>query len=272
MGEYMESLKKKIGYISLKIKHAEKQATMFPSLLGFPGERSSEQEVKNLWTMEEGEIGEDVVMLTPIEERDKVIEKQKEEIANLLSNQRDTSPLQKSLVETQAENEALKKSVKTFERKLLFTRNVTEQKLLENISDPVFYRDDPHLVQVYTATLNEDEFDDKLEDLDDTKDELSNRSRRDKFLASVEKNLDSSVPHHSVQLERLDNLKNQVLERVKITHLNKSRPRSASIATKRRYSLSLLDDTERSTSRPRTASPPSAPPIPHLPSLPNGSP
>ena len=55
MGEYMESLKRKIGYTSPKIKHAEKQAMMFPSLLGLPGERSSEQEVKSLWSMEEGE-------------------------------------------------------------------------------------------------------------------------------------------------------------------------------------------------------------------------
>ena len=174
---------------------------------------------------------------------------------------RDTSPLQKSLVETKAENEALKKSVKTFERKLLFTRNVTEQKFLENVSDPVFYRDDPHLVQVYTATLNEDEFidelEDKADDLDVKKEELGNRSRRDKFLLSVEQNLDSSVPHHAAQLERLDHLKNQVLERVKITHLDKSRPRTGRNASKCRYSLSLLDEPERSTSRPRTASPPS---------------
>ena len=140
MGEYMESLKKKIGYTSLKIKHAERQAMMFPSLLGFPGERSSEQEVKSLWSMEEGESGEEVVMLTPIEERDKLIEKQKHEIEALLRNQRSASPLQKSLTETKAENDALKKSVRTYERKLLFTRNVTEQRLLENISDPHFFR------------------------------------------------------------------------------------------------------------------------------------
>ena len=58
MGEYMENLKKKIGYTSLKIKHAERQAAMFPSLIGLPGEKSSEQEVQGLWTMEEGEIME----------------------------------------------------------------------------------------------------------------------------------------------------------------------------------------------------------------------
>ena len=264
MGEYMESLKKKIGYISLKIKHAERQAQMFPSLLGLPGEKSSEQEVKSLWNMKEGELGDEMVMLTPIEERDKVIEKQQGQIETLLQNQRISSPLQKSLSDFKAENEALKKSVKTYEKKLLFTRNVTEQKLLENISDPISFREDPHLVQVYTATLNEDEFvdmkpmpeagwDEPKEDFNDYK-----RSRRDKFLlSSVSKNLDNSDPQHAVHLERLDHIKCQVLERVKTTHLNKSKPRTGT--SKRRLSLSILDN-DRSSSRPRNLSPPLPPP------------
>ena len=35
MNTYMEMLRKKVGYVSLKIKHTERQAKMFPSLLGF---------------------------------------------------------------------------------------------------------------------------------------------------------------------------------------------------------------------------------------------
>ena len=259
MGDYMESLKKKIGFISLKIKHAERQAQMFPSLIGLPGEKSSEQEVKSLWNMDEGELGEEMVMLTPIEERDKVIEKQQDQIESLLKTQRSSSPLHKPLSDVMAENEALKKSVKTYEKKLLFTRNVTEQKLLENIADPNFFKEEPHLVQVYTATLNEDEFVDQIEVTeDDTSDEK--RSRRDKFLlSSVSKNLDQSDPKHSVHLERLDNLKNQVLERVKTTYLNKSKPRTGT--SKRRLSLSILD-SDRSSSRPRNVSPPPPPKLP----------
>ena len=45
MSEYMARLKSSVGY-TLKIKHAEKQAAMFPSLLGLSGEKSSEQEVQ----------------------------------------------------------------------------------------------------------------------------------------------------------------------------------------------------------------------------------
>ena len=73
---------------------------------------------------------------------------------------------------------------------------MTEQKLLENISNPQFYRDDPHLIQVYTATLNEDEFEHKFEDESEAKSELSDRSRRDKFLAGVEKSLNKADPQH----------------------------------------------------------------------------
>ena len=76
MNIYMQSLRDKAGYVSMKIKHAEKQAHMFPSLLGFPGEKSSEQELNNLWNMEEGELageGGFTTILTPVEEKDKII-------------------------------------------------------------------------------------------------------------------------------------------------------------------------------------------------------
>ena len=255
MGDYMENLKKRVGYTSLKIKHAERQALLFPSLIGVPGEKSSEQEVRNLWNMEEGELEEEMVMLTPIEERDRLIKKQQDEIEALKMEQTSSSPLQMSLEVVKAENENLKKSIKTYEKKLMFTRNVTEQKLLENISDPNFFRDDPHLVQVYTATLDEDEIVEKTFDTDDSSEDNTPRSRRDQFLlASVAKHLDTSDPSlHAVQVERLDHIKEQVMERVKLTHLNKSKPRTAT--PKRRLSLSLFDN-DRSSPRPRTKSPP----------------
>ena len=78
MNEYMENLKKKVGYTSLKIKHAEKQARNFPSLLGFPGERSSEQEHGSLWNMEEKDNSEDpLLVLKSNEEANKVIQEQR---------------------------------------------------------------------------------------------------------------------------------------------------------------------------------------------------
>ena len=249
MNEYMENLKKKVGYTSLKIKHAERQALMFPSLIGVPGEKSSEQEVKNLWVMEEGQLEDDMNMLTPIEERDRLIAKQNDQIENLLMNQRDSKEEDDTI-------ENLRKKIITYEKKLLFARNVTEQKLCENISDPNFFRDEPHLVQVYTATLNEDELYDPKDGLNGDKDEVSPRSRKDRFLANVSKTLNESDPNHSIHLERLDHIKEQVFEKVKQTQLNKSKPRTGT--PKRRLSLSLFDNNDRSTSRPRTSSPPTS--------------
>ena len=71
MGDYMESLKNQAPYYtSLKIKYAESKARMFPSLIGLPGEKSSEQELEKLWSMQEGE-GVDESNIA--EDRDKII-------------------------------------------------------------------------------------------------------------------------------------------------------------------------------------------------------
>ena len=46
-------------------------------------------------------------------------------------------------------------------RKLIYTRNATEQKIVESISNPDGFRDDPHLISVYSATLNLDDFEEE---------------------------------------------------------------------------------------------------------------
>ena len=65
MNNYMQGLRSSIGYVSMKIKYIEKQARMFPSLIGLPGEKSSEQEVAGAWEMEETESYAPI--LNPIE-------------------------------------------------------------------------------------------------------------------------------------------------------------------------------------------------------------
>ena len=73
MNTYMQSLRDKIGYVSMKIKYTESQAKMFPSMLGLPGEMSPEKELEGVWQMNENtEVGE-FIILTPIEEKDKII-------------------------------------------------------------------------------------------------------------------------------------------------------------------------------------------------------
>ena len=108
---------------------------------------------------------------------------------------------------------------------------------------------------MYSVTLDEDEFD-VLEK--DSVSDGTNRSRRDKFLANVESKLNKDDPQHSVQLERLGQVKNQVLEKVKLTREVKSRNTSGSNNSKRRLSLSLFEENDRSKSRPRTSSPPTS--------------
>jgi len=71
MTTYTQQLRATVGYITLKIKYIERQAKMFPSLIGLPGEKSSEQEVEGAWAMDGESHFEEIS--NPIEERDKKI-------------------------------------------------------------------------------------------------------------------------------------------------------------------------------------------------------
>ena len=249
----MQSLRDKVGYVSMKIKYAEKQAQMFPSMLGLPGEKSSEQELQGLWSMEEGEHtteeGGFTAILTPIEEKDKIILEQTTKIQLLLEKQGNMPSMQEDLEKIKTENNLLKK-------KLSFTRRATEQKILDNITNEEFYREDPHLVCVLSATLNEEEFE-FVEDDPNIKEEspaspkLVHRSRKDKFLSSIEDKVDQN---DSVTQERLSHFKNQVLDRIK-SRKNRRHSISSSVGSKRRLSPAEDDHVGRTPSRPRTATP-----------------
>ena len=139
-------------------------------------------------------------------------------------------------------------------QKISFTRRATEERIFENISNPESFREDPLLVAVLSATLNEEELD--IEDLE-ADDDISKsnqdakRSRKDLFLLS---SLDSKIDQSdSIQQERLSHIKNQVLEKMKITKL--SRRSLSNSSAKRRLSLLGTEDS-RSRSRPRVDSPP----------------
>ena len=254
MNTYMQSLRDKIGYVSMKIRYAENQAKMFPSLIGLPGEKSSEQELQSLWNMEEGENtveGGFTTILTPVEEKDKIISEQTSKIQSLIDQQVVLPSLQENLRKIEAENNLLK-------RKLSFTRRATEQKILDNISNEEFYKEDPHLVCVLSATL-EEEFELLQEDdLGGVKTEpsdyqLVHRSRKDQFLSSIE---DKVNKENTLQVDRLSHIKTQVLDRIRSTKIKRLMARSdsaSSSVSKRR--LSFCEDDFRSTSRPRTASP-----------------
>lgn len=250
MNNYMQSLKNKVGYVSMKIKYIEQQAKMFPSLLGFPGEKSSEQELEGAWSMEEGENGKMTAILNPIEERDKTICEQKQQIDLLCKNQQKANTLNEDFEKIKAENLTLKK-------KINYTRKATEQRILENISNNEFYRDDPLLVAVLSATLNDEEFEfeNSQENMDailsNSSPKLERKSRKDLFMSSIEAKIDIN---DSTQTERFSHIKNQVIEKIKTSKIRRS---MSSTSSKRRLSfLCNEDDSSRTPSRPRTASPP----------------
>ena len=238
MNTYMQGLRRSIGYVSMKIKYIEKQAQMFPSLIGLPGERSSEQEVAGVWCMDESEQPGFAPILNPIEERDKLIFDQRQEIEKLKELESSNYVLNKELEKYKGENIVMRK-------KINFTRKATEERLFENISNKEFYRDDPLLIAVLSATLNEDDI--SVENSDNEKAE-QHMSRKEQFLLeSLESKIDKT---DDVQNERMSHIKSQVIEKLRTTRIRRNS------SSKRRLSLlGTEDEDQRSSSKPRTLSP-----------------
>ena len=105
MTSYMQGLRSSVGYISMKIKYIEKQAKMFPSLIGLPGERSSEQEVDGAWAMNEDESIKTAEILNPIEERDKTISEQTQLIEHLKEDTLRANSLAEQVEKMMVEND-----------------------------------------------------------------------------------------------------------------------------------------------------------------------
>jgi hypothetical protein len=111
---------------------------MFPSLIGLPGERSSEQEIEGAWAMNENDSKQTAIILNPIEERDKTIFEQNQLIESLKEVQSKADSLKIELKKTQFDNSIMQK-------KLIFTRKATEERMFKNIYNKESYREDPLL-------------------------------------------------------------------------------------------------------------------------------
>ena len=120
----------------------------------------------------------------------------------------------KSWKKTQSELVLARKDVMAAQKILEHMKKVTETKMCEAIKNKEFYRDDPHLISVYAATL----------DLDDFEEEEENKGLtpriEEKFLVEVKAEVDTS---DTVETERLGHIQNLVLEQVR---KNKTRSRS----------------------------------------------
>ena len=222
MYQYMEGLKNQVGYVSLKTKYVEQQARNFPSLPGF------DTDIRN--NMDEYLEDEGLVPINPIEEKDKLIAALEKRVESLKTKENDVNQLREDLCKSVAEIKILKTENKTSLRKLNFTKNVTEQRILESISDPDGqFHADPVLIGLYSATLDEEEFNFEETSENDVLDQ-ANRSRRDAFLKTIEDKVDLK---NSEQKERFMVIKNQVLEKVKATQSSRARSRSGSRRSKR---------------------------------------
>ena len=223
MLNYMQSRKAQTGYVSLKTKYMEKQARHFPSLPGFDSDISSSME-------ENGEV--DIVPINPIEEKDLQIAALEKNVESLKSKDIEILQLKEALSKTSADLKISNLNHKTSLKKLTFTKNATEQRLLDSISNPDGFIADPLLIGVYSATLDEEEirFDEYQENSEAAEDNTNNvRSRKDNFLKSMEEKIDNGNSEHK---DRFLVIKNQIIEKVKTTQHSRSRSRSASSASR----------------------------------------
>ena len=209
---YMQSLRAKVGYASLKTIYMEDQARQFPSLTG-----------KDTVNTEMHEEDDEVVPTNPIEQKDKKIASLIKDLELAKAKDEEIKNLKEALNKSSSELKATKKSFHTIQQKLNFTKKATENSIVENISNPNGYIEDPVIIGVYSATLNEDEIDEQEED---TKDKKDMRSRKENFFKSMEEKINLENPD---QKERYIQVKNQILEKVKATKVSRSRSRSNSI-------------------------------------------
>ena len=221
----------------------------FPSLYG--------SDVVEEQNMEEPKDGtEDFLILpsNPIEEKNQIIAALEKDLEDAKTNEQEINKLKEELTKKNAELKIAKSKVNLNQKKINFARNATEDLLIESISSPTGFRENPTLVRVYSATLNEDDFD-LDEDETEAKESSNIRSRKDQFLKSIEDKLDPTNMEHK---ERFHQIKNQILEKVKHTKVSQMRARSGStIGSKSSLKRSRSESDEKGVSniRPRTQLP-----------------
>ena len=238
----MQSLKLTVGYVSLKIRYFEQQSRNFPPLSRQnPGNDGYESMDRDERPDEEAHI--EVLPVNPIEEKDSKIAELEKQIEALKVEANEVPALKEGLTKVTAQLKASRSSSKISLRRLSFAKNVTEQRMVEVIQDQTPFKD-PHLASLYSATLNEDDF-----EIDETTNQVKPVS--DSFLKKVEESCDLS---DNIQKEKLTTLKNQILEKVKVTKDRRARSRSVSSNSSGKRGA---DDSaeRRSPNRPRKSSP-----------------
>ena len=169
---------------------------------------------------EDIDVADDIIPMAPVETKDKEIAILKKEIDELKTSASNNDDLKEALAMATSDLVIANKNSQISQRKLDFTKKATEQRIIDNITNPEGYREDNVLIGVYSATLDEDEF---IFD-ESTGSPSDPRSRKDLFTA-MEKKLDLNNPDQNNRFKEVTNL---ILEKVK--HTKHSRTRVSNIS------------------------------------------
>ena len=148
MSTYMDMVRLKHGYRSLKVKYYEQ----FPNLggTGCAGLEIVEKEISE----------DDTVPMNPIEEKDLEIAKLKDAIKASTQAESEIAAVKENLTRNKYELKSLKWSANVNKNKIEFARKVVEQSIGLSIANSslVGERED-ELVSLYSTLIDEDEFD-----------------------------------------------------------------------------------------------------------------
>ena len=218
----MQHLRAGIGYVSLKTTYKEYMAKNFPSLNGFDADSPNNME----------DVYEDCDNVSNVaDEKDR-------QINHLKTKVQESETLNSELNDLKFELANVKAELVTHKKKLSFTQKTTEQRLFDSISNPEGFNPDPLLIGVYSATLDEEEFSFNELDEESTDKKENQRSRKEIFLSSIEKRLDPQNKEHT---DRFNEIKNQILEKVKATQQSRIRARSMSSSSRKRVASGEAD-------------------------------
>ena len=223
LGTYMDMIRMKHGYRSLKAKYYEQ----FPNLggTGSSGMKIIERD--------DG-LEDNTVPINPIQEKDQEIASLKQELEN-------STKANQTLGKQRSDMKSLRWTTNVNKNKIDFARKVVEQSINLSIADSTMMGDrESELVSLYSTLIDEEEFELAGDD--------SCISKCD-FLVEAEKHLlDNGAS--SGQLECLKNFKWKIKEAVKKKKLTR-RSRKDSIGSNSGMKRSLLDQDGRDHSRVR---------------------
>ena len=226
MTTYMEFLKAKHGYRSLKSKYYEQ----FPYLGGAGNCGISDMSER----IDDGEGNEGIRPINPIEEKDQQISELKKALADSKKEVSDITVVKENLHKAKSELLAARRSSSLARNKLDFARKVTEQRMSNCLSQASGDLEE-ELVALYSTLVDEDNFNLEDDTITPVKD----------FLKAVE---DKVVERGEIpdEIERLTVVKNKILEKVKMKKIDRSKSRERNASTSSLRSIS----SKRSSGEP----------------------